>query len=461
MTNPKTAERALRRRLRTDLAAWAEFVLAPQGHTPARHHKAILERLQGLSAGDSRRLMLLLPPGYAKSTYASRIFPAWWMARHPGTSVVMACHTLRLAEEFGRGVRGLLTEHGRRLNVRLRDDARAARHFMTEAGGDFFAVGVGGAVTGRRADLAVIDDPIASMIQAESAHARERLWEWYRTELLTRLKPGGRVVLAMTRWHRDDLAGRLTTDQSWARLTLPGIAGTGDALGRDVGEVLWPEWENEDAVIAKRTAMGDRNFAALYQQAPLSAAGKMFKTSAFRVVDIVPVGVAARGWDLASGTRDGGNPDWTVGVKLIRDAKGAIFIDDIERIRVGPGSLQELVANTAARDGTAVVIGLPRDPGQAGAFQMSVLTRMLAGYRVRVSPETGSKVVRADPVASQINAGNVYLRRAPWNQALIDELAAFPGGDKDDQVDALSRAFMVLCEDGGPARFTNLPILGR
>lgn len=455
------AERRLRATLRRSLTNWAEYALAPLGQAPARHQKLILHSLERLSCTADGRLMLLMPPGYAKSTYASRLFPAWWMARFPGSHVVMACHTARLAEEFGRSVRSLLKDHGPRLNVRLRPDARAAGHFATEAGSNFFAVGVGGAVTGRRADLVIIDDPFTGMVQAESAQARERVWEWYRADLLSRLKPGGRIVLAMTRFHRDDLAGRLMDDPEWARIVLPAIASGADPMGRSMGEVLWPEWEGSEALAARRCSMGERHFAALYQQAPMGATGSMFRANMLRFVDIVPVGQAVRGWDLASGTVDGANPDWTVGVRLIRDAHGALFVDDVQRLRVGPGALQDLLLNTAARDGTGVTIGLPKDPGQAGSFQATMLTRALTGYRVRVSPETGSKVLRADAVATQVNAGNVFLRRAPWNQTFLDELAAFPGGGKDDQVDALSRSFMVMSEFSGSAGYTNFPIMGR
>ncbi len=174
-------------------------MLAAQGHAPAAHHLQIIAALEAVERGEAERLLLLLPPGSAKSTFASLLFPAWWMARHPTSSVICACHTVGLAQRFSRSVRGLLMEHGPRLNVSLRGDARAAAHFLTEQGGEYFGVGVHGAVTGRRADLALIDDPVRSFADAESGGARERVWNWFRSDLLTRLKPGGRTVIVIQR----------------------------------------------------------------------------------------------------------------------------------------------------------------------------------------------------------------------------------------------------------------------
>ena len=409
--------------------------------------------LEQVECGKMRQLMLLLPPGSAKSTYASRLFPAWWMVRNPQHSVIMACHTARLAEHFGRGVRGLLEEHGGLLGVRVRPDSRAAGRFTIDQGGEFFGVGVNGAVTGRRADLAIIDDPIRNFAEAESFTAREHLWEWFRSELVTRMKPKGRMVLVMTRWHTDDLAGRLIEQGGWASLRLPALAEPFDQMGRDPGEALWPEWEDRAAIEAKRALLGERQFAALFQQAPLLQGGTLFNARGMRVVDDIPDGVAVRGWDLA-GTVDGsGDPDWTVGVKLVRDASGAVFVDDVARFRAVSADVAARIRAVAEADGNAVSIGLPQDPGQAGKSQIMFLTQMLAGFRVSATPETGSKLLRAGAVASQVSNGAMAMRRAGWNAVFLDELANFPNGRKDDQVDALSRAFTMLLSASGPARF--------
>jgi predicted phage terminase large subunit-like protein len=454
-------ENVLRQNIRSSFRAWAKFVLASQGQAPAQHHLLIGAELEALTRGETMRLMVLLPPGSAKSTYASLLFPTWWIAMHPGASVITACHTAGLAEHFGRGVRTLLTEHAARLNVKIRQDARAAGRFLTNRDGAYFAIGVHGAVTGRRADLAVIDDPIRSFIDAESLAARDRLWNWYRSELITRLKPHARTVLVMTRWHSDDLAGRLLEQGSWTILRLPALAEPGDPMGRAPGEALWPAWEDRGALLAKQIAIGEAGFAALFQQAPYLQQGRIFDVTKIKLIDEVPVGRTVRAWDLAGMADTGGDPDWTAGVKLVRDAVDGYAVLDVTRIRADSAGVSALIKDVADQDGASVAIGLPRDPGQAGFYQVMLLTRMLAGFRVVSSPETATKMARAAPVASQVAVGNVGLRRAAWNAAFLDELSLFPGGRKDDQVDALSRAFAMLTSDVRPAHYTSLPFLAR
>lgn len=455
----------LRQRIRSSLAEFAGYVLAPRQLQPARHHRLLLEALQGVAEGTTDRLLLLLPPGAAKSTYASLIFPAWWFARHPSSAVIAAAHTAGLAEHFGRGLRGLIGEHGARLGYRLAADSRAAHRFATSAGGQYYATGVRGPITGRRADLVLIDDPVRSQADADSELARDRLWDWYRAELLTRLRPGGRVVVAMTRWHPDDLAGRLLeSDDEWRVVRLPALAEADDPLGRPAGAALWPEWEDEAALARKRAAIGDRAFAALFQQAPRRVVGQLFdpRRIALRDRGAAEAGGVVRAWDLAATPeQSGGDPDWTVGLRLARDPDGTFVVEDVIRLRAAPAGVEAAIRAAAAADGPDVAIGLPQDPGQAGRSQVLYLTRQLAGYRVVASPETGAKATRAMPVASQAEMGNLALLRAPWNRAFLDELAAFPHGGKDDQVDALSRAFAMLTAAPAPARFARTSLLAR
>lgn len=454
-------ELILRQKIRSSLADWATFALAARDHAPARHHLLIIAALEALTHGDTKQLMLLLPPGSAKSTYASLLFPAWWMAQNPTASVISASHTASLAESFGRGVRMLISDHSERLDLELRPDARAAGRFATTRGGEYFAIGVHGGVTGRRADLALIDDPVRSFVDAESSAARDRLWNWYRSELVTRLKPNGRVILIMTRWHSDDIAGRLLQQDGWKVLRLPALAELPDPMNRAAGEALWPEWEDREALIAKQTTLGDRCFAALFQQAPLADSGRLFDLSKIQLLDIVPVGTSVRAWDLAGVGGQGGDPDWTAGVKLSQSEQGSFVVEDVRRVRLPATEVAALIRDVAEQDGETVAIGLPRDPGQAGIYQVAMLTRMLAGFRVQSTPEEGPKIVRADPVASQVSAGNLYVRRATWNQIFLEELAAFPHGKKDDQVDALSRAFRMLTVRPQAAHFRSLPFLDR
>ncbi len=443
------AERALRTGVRGGLAEWAVLALAAQGQVPARHHRVMIRELEAVASGECDRLMLLLPPGSAKSTYASLLFPAWFLARHPGAHVIGASHTAGLAAGFGRGVRGLLLEHRVRLRVGVDAASRAAHRFGTTSGGSYYATGVRGPVTGRRADLVVIDDPVKGYAEADSRLQRDALWDWYRSDLMTRLRPGGRIVLVMTRWHPDDLGGRLLAGaEPWRVVRLPALADAGDAMGRAPGEALWPEWEDVAALERKRLVMGDRAWGALFQQSPREAGGRLFQVGRVAISAARLPGVAVRAWDLAASFAG----DWTAGVRLARSADGVFQVQDVVRLKGGPEEVVQAIRATAERDGTGVAIGLPQDPGQAGRSQVAFLTARLAGWRVVSSPESGAKAVRAMPVASQVNAGTVALLGGGWNAAFLAELEDFPGGACDDQVDALARAFGMLVQTPSSAR---------
>ena len=430
---------------------------------PAAHHQLMMAALQRVASGECDRLMLLMPPGSAKSTYASVIFPAWWLQARPGGSLIACAHTNALARNFGRRVRGLMLQDAARLGCRVERTHSAAQDFSTDLGSSYLALGVHAHVTGRRADLVLIDDPIGGIAEATSARSRDRLWGWYRADLATRLKPGGAIVLAMTRWHREDLAGRLlAAGDEWEVIRLPALAEADDPLGRPPGAALWPAWENEVALARKRAMVGEQSWAALYQQRPVGRTQRLFAAQRITILDQAPALVGTvRAWDLAASVAESGDPDWTVGVKLGRTVSGLYVVLDVVRVRAGPAAVEQTICECAQRDGKAVRICLPQDPGQAGRSQILYLTRQLAGYAVSASPETGSKSIRAMPVAAQIDAGNFAIVRAKWNQEFIDELGDFPDGTKDDQVDALSRAFMSLLDMPNRAKRMDMSFISR
>ena len=444
------------------LLDWARMALAPLA--PARHHRHLLGELARLEAGEIDRLMVLMPPGSAKSTYVSVLFPAWWLHRRPCSAVIAACHTADLAEHFGKQLRRVVCDHAPALGYGLLPGERAAGHWTTTGGGTYFATGVRGPITGRRADLVVIDDPIKSHAEADSPLYRDHAWDWYRSDLVTRLRPGARVVVVMTRWHPDDLGGRLqAADDGWTVLRLPALAEAGDPLGRAPGEALWPEWEDGAALERKRTLLGGRMWSALFQQSPRRDDGALFPVARIETVETVPADIpSVRAWDLAAtAAGDGHDPDWTVGLRLGREASGRFLVVDVVRLRGGPHEVEQAIVSTARLDGRAVAIGLPQDPGQAGKHQVAWLAARLAGHRVVASAETGAKLTRALPVAAQAEAGNLRLLRGEWNRVLIEELRDFPHGRKDDQVDALSRAFSMLADAPPPLRRLHLPVMSR
>jgi predicted phage terminase large subunit-like protein len=387
--------------------------------------------------------------------------------RYPDSSVIAASHTASLAEHFGRQVRELIREYGDLLGYGLRSTRRAAGHWLTTGKGEYFAAGIRGPLTGRRADLVIIDDPVKSQAEADSPVMRERIWNWYRFDLTTRLKPRGRIILIMTRWHEDDLAGRLLAQNAteWHVVRLPAIAEDDDPLQRHPGTVLWPDWEDEQALLRRRNTIGERAWWALFQQSPRPVVGSLFKTECVEILDawLKPdTGMVVRAWDLAATAATGSNdPDWTAGVKLTRDTNGRFVVLDVVRMRGTPHQVEAAIADAARVDGASVIIGLPEDPGQAGKHQATYLANGLAGYRTATQRESGSKATRAGPVASQVEARNFAMVRAQWNHAFLDELRDFPFGRKDDQVDALSRAFSMLIETRAPARRISVPLLAR
>jgi predicted phage terminase large subunit-like protein len=444
---------------------FAGHVLAEREQAPARHHKALIAKLEEVLKGSCDRLMVQMPPGSAKSTYASILFPAYYLGRHGEGQIIAASHTASLANHFGRLVRRTVVDYGQELGVALTKDSRAASRFATEGGGSYFAAGVRGPITGRRADLILIDDPIKSWAEADSLVHRDALYDWYRAEVTARLKPNGRIVLIMTRWHEDDLAGRLMKGEtSWEVLRLPALAEENDPLGRALGEALWPEWQTAAALERRKTEVGDRAFAALYQQTPRPPDAMFFNTRRLRIVAEVPaLQRTIRAWDLAAALpAPGRDPDYTVGLKLGVTEMKEIIVLDIVRLRATPGEVERRIAETAKLDGLTTMIALPKDPGQAGTAQVAYLTRGLLGYKIDATPETGSKDHRAMPAAAQMDAGNVLMLAAPWNLSFLRELSAFPDSEKDDQVDAFSRAVNTLATttDSAPRRM-HVSLVGR
>lgn len=342
------------------------------------------------------------------------------------------------------------------LGYDIAQNARSNAQWSTTAGGEYYAVGVHGAITGRRAALAIIDDPVKSQAEADKAPYRDHLWKWYRSDLIPRLKPRACIILIMTRWHEDDLCGRLLEREpnQWNCVKLPALAEQADQLQRTPGEALWPDWEGAANLSRRRSILGDHAWHTQFQQSPKPQTGQLFKIAKLDYVDLPPPphsGRIVRAWDLAATSESGNAPDWTVGVKLLRQSSGGYFVLDVVRLRGSPRRVEEAIVSTARTDGTQVAIGLPEDPGQAGKSQIAYLAGSLSGYRIISSRESGSKAVRAAPVASQIEAGNFALLRASWNHQFVEELRDFPFGRKDDQVDALSRAFnMILTTRGGP-----------
>ncbi len=404
------------------------------------HIQAELDRI---TRGEIDRLMLFLPPRHGKSEQATVRYPVWRMEREPSCRVVVAAYNETLAMRFSRKARRLAM--GR---VQLARDRTAVLDWETTSGGGLRAVGVGGGVTGQGFDLLIIDDPVKSREEAESETYRDRVWDWYRDDLYTRTEPGAALVLIMTRWHEDDLAGRLLREMNsgegdtWTVVNLPALAEENDPLGRPVGAALCPDRYDEAALARRKAVLGTYSFTALYQQRPLPAEGGMFRREWFRIIDAAPaIGERVRYWDKASTDGDG---DYTAGVLMSRGDDGIYTVLDVVRGQWSSGARSRIMRQTAELDGVDVRITVEQEPGSGGADSARADIVDLAGFTVHAERPSGDKAVRAEPFAAQCEAGNVRIVRGPWNGAYLDELAAFPMGTHDDQVDASSGAFNRL-----------------
>src|ERR1700678_2864461 len=284
------SELLLRRQARQSLLSFIEYLSVTP--TPSAHHKLLIEHLEAIVRGDIHRLMVWMPPGSAKSTYASVLFPPYYMGRHPTTPILGVSNTTELAERFSRRARNLVGSQRYRnvFGFGCRKDTRSAGSWENERGGEFFAAGIGSAIAGRRAGLGLIDDPVKSREEADSERVREKHWDWYLNDFLTRLLPNAPQVVIQTRWHEDDLSGRILQREAakWTVIKLPMLAIANDPLGRPEKERLWPEWFTDDMV---QTAQKDvRAWNALYQQDPAPEDGDYFKREYFNEYDMPPPG---------------------------------------------------------------------------------------------------------------------------------------------------------------------------
>lgn len=430
-----------------DFSRWMFFKKKNQKFELATHHHAINAALLKVYAGQTKRLIINIPPRYSKTELAVVNFMAWAIGQHPDSEFIHASYSARLATNNSWNCRSLLQhpEYAELFpNVHLRDDSAAKDEWRTTAGGMVYAVGTGGTITGYGAGkmrpgfggCVIIDDPLKAD-EARSDIMRANVREWFQNTLESRCNsPETPIVVIMQRLHEDDLSGWLLgggNGEKWDHLCLPAIKANGEAL--------WPFKHSIERLRAMEEA-SPYNFAGQYLQRPAPLAGGIIKPDNMIHVDAIPAGTQfVRAWDLASSE---GRGDWTVGAKFGKMPDGRYIIADIIRIQAGPDGVRAAIKGAAESDGTACRISIPQDPGQAGKGQAQDLVRMLAHWSVTATPESGDKVTRADPFAAQINVGNVLILNAEWNNPLKGEMRLFPNGKHDDQIDALSRAFNSL-----------------
>ena len=420
----------------TGLIAFTEYTLP--SYTAAAHHHLIAEHLEAVERGEIDRLMITMPPRHGKSELASRRFPAWFLGRNRDKSIIAASYNSDLANDFGREVRNIVAgrEYGCVFEgVTLRADSQAANRWHTDTGGVYVAAGVGTAVTGRGADVFLIDDPFKDQEEADSELRRQRVWDWYSAVAYTRLAPGGRIVLIQTRWHEDDLAGRLLEAQQqgkdrWEILDLPAIRGTGEAL--------WPEFYPLEALNRIRANITPRHWSALYQQRPAPEEGDYFKREWFRTYDSKPTHLHIYGASDYAVTADGG--DWTVHMVVGVDPQDNIYVLDLWRQRT-----ESDIWIDAFLDLVDVHKPLmwAEEQGQIIKSLGPFIDKRCQERKIYPAREqfvsTKDKATRAQAIRGRAAMGKVYLpANKDWAPDLLNELLTFPVGKHDDQVDCLS-----------------------
>ena len=423
------------------------------------HHRLLCDYLDKLARKEIRRLMVFMPPRHGKSELVSRKFPAYLLGRNPDTSIISCSYSADLASRMNRDVQRLIdserylelfpgtqlsNQHTRRF-YETRYTRNNNMFEVVDKKGTYRSSGVGGGITGMGGEYIIIDDPVKNREDADSATMREKVYDWYTSTLYTRLEKDGCILLTLTRWHEDDLAGKLLkaaqegADQ-WTILELPAVCEYPPKPYdvRQEGEALWKWKYDEEALEKMKVTVGSRDWAALYQQHPTPGEGGTFKREWWNFYKVLPDGLYdfVQSWDCTF--KDAQSSDYVVGQVWARKGSSRYLLDQVrgrmsftEPLRAirslsakWPQAIRKLVEDKA--NGTAVI---------------DVLRKEIPGL-IPVEPE-GGKIVRANAVTAVAEAGNIYLPDpsiAPWVHDFVEEHAVFPNGANDDQVDAQTQA---------------------
>lgn len=444
---------------------------------PARHLLYVAAEIaKEVRQGDAR-LIVQAPPRHGKSELISVHTPTWFLDLWPRKFVMLTSYNADLPAMFARRVRDTIAEYGgvvrgvsrlgatnvddipelKRsvLNVRLRADAKQVAQFFTSENGGMFSQGIGGSLTGRGADLLLVDDFVKNAEEAESTASQEHIWDWFSSTAYTRLEPGASLIILATRWNIDDLIGKIIQNKElfhgrWRVITLPAEAGEDDPLGREPGEALWPERYPIASLHERRALLGKYFYSALFQQKPIRREDAQANPDQINILDVLPdLGqtMAVRGWDIAMSE---GKGDYTVG--FLWGCQGnpgtssaSYYIYDVVRGQWGSKDVERTIRDTAETDGLQVVQVIEQEPGASGkAYAEYIATKVLKGFRTVIVPANESKWIKSQPLFAAMSNLQLNMRRAPWNKTFKQELESFPGGANDDIVDAGAIGFNHL-----------------
>ena len=441
------------KKAQSSITAFARHVYP--GFKEGAHHRKLANIFKDVIEGKKKRVIVNIAPRMGKSEFASYLFPAWFLGQYPDKKIIMATHTAGLSEDFGRRVRNLLdAEEYREIfpNTLVADDQKAAGKWSTSAGGQYYAVGVGGALAGRGADLFVIDDQHSEQdIKANSRATFDNAWSWFQTGPLQRLMPDGRVIVVMTRWSLVDLTGKLINFQiknpesdPWEIVELPAILPSGKSL--------WPEQWPVEQLEQKRTAMDPRYWNAQYMQQPTSEGAALIKRADWRIwegEDPPPCEFVIQSWDTAHETKTSSDytacTTWGVWYNEEENMRPSVMLLDAFKERMEFPELKEAALRQYHEwkpDSFLV------EKKAAGAPLIQELRRM--GIPVdEFSPSRGNdKIARLNAVSDLFASGSVWAPDRRWARDVIEEVVAFPVGEHDDYVDTMTQALLRFRNGG-------------
>jgi predicted phage terminase large subunit-like protein len=436
---------------------WPEFVEGP-------HHKKIAEKFNLIAEGKLKRLIINMPPRHTKSEFSSFLLPAWMIGKRPKLKIIQSTHTTELAVRFGRKAKNLMDsqEYKQVFETRLREDSQAAGKWETEQGGEYYAAGVGSAITGRGADLLIIDDPHSEQ-DALNPEALERAYEWYTSGPRQRLQPGGKIVVVMTRWSLKDLTGSLIGAQKglksdqWELIEFPAI------LPND--EPVWPEYWKLSELESVKASLSLQKWNAQWMQNPTSEEGSIIKREWWRVWDkpyIPDLEHVIQSYDTAFMKKE--TADYsaitTWGVFYLNEDSGPqlILLDAVKKRLEFPELRREALQQYYYWKPDSVVV-----ESKASGLPLTYELRKMGIPVINFTPSRGNdKHSRINAVAPLFESGQIWAPEADFAEEVIEECAAFPFGDHDDLVDSMTQALMRFRQGGfigHPEDYEDEPII--
>tara|TARA_R100001460_G_scaffold18055_2_gene38384 strand:- start:454 stop:1917 length:1464 start_codon:yes stop_codon:yes gene_type:complete len=425
---------------------WPEFI-------NGRHHKIMAEKFNRIASGELKRLIVNMPPRHTKSEFGSYLLPSWLMGKNPKLKIMQTTHTAELAFRFGRKVRNLMNsaEYTKVFpGVELRADSQAAGRWETSKGGEYFAAGVGGAVTGRGADLLIIDDPHSEQ-DALSPTALEHAYEWYTSGPRQRLQPGGAIVIIMTRWADNDLTGKLMKQQGrdiladkWEVVEFP-------ALMPESEEPLWPEfWKKED-LLSVKGSLSVGKWEAQWQQNPTGDMAAILKREWWNVWekdDIPPLEYVMQSYDTAYSKKESADFSAITTWGVFYPEEGAppnIILCDAKRGRWDfPDLRRRALEEYKYWEPECVLI-----EAKASGMPLTQELRNMGIPVMNYTPSRGNdKFTRVNSIAPLFESGLVWTPDTRWAEEVVEECAAFPAGEHDDYVDTVTQALRRFREGG-------------